>query len=87
MGNETVMGAGLALDPQAVLLDTFFPGFSLLSTTIHKYFKIDPTAYIPYILLVGISAFLCQHASRYLWAFTERHLMSKADIRVDDEML
>lgn len=83
-------GAGLpppmTFDPQAALLDTFFPGFSLLSATIHRYLNVDPKAYIPYILLFGIGIFLFQHASTYLWDFMEHHLMSCADIRVDDEM-
>lgn len=76
----------LGFNPQAALLDTFFPGFSLFSATIQKYMKIDPTIYIPYLLVLGITVFALQHASVYFWEFADEHLMSTADIRVDDEM-
>lgn len=79
-------GSTEALSPQAALLDTFFPGFSLISTAILKYLKIDITSYIPFVLAVGLFTFLSQYSGEYLWSILETHLMSTADVRVDDEM-
>ena len=74
------------LNPQNALLDVFFPGFSLMTSMVFKYSKIDLTVYIPLILVVGLLAFACQYIDTWFWEFMDKHLMSTADIRVDDEM-
>jgi chaperone BCS1 len=74
------------LNPQTALLDAFFPGFSLLSSALYKYSKIDLSLYIPMMLAIGLLVFASQYFSTWFWEFADRHLMSAADIRVDDEM-
>jgi mitochondrial chaperone BCS1 len=78
--------SSIPLNPQTVLLDTFFPGFSLLSAALLKYLKIDVTHYLPALVAIGIMIFTSQYASNYLWDKMENYFMSTADIRVDDEM-
>lgn len=74
------------LNPQTALLDAFFPGFSLLSSALYKYSKIDLSLYIPMMLAVGLLVFASQYINTWFWEFADKHLMSTADIRVDDEM-
>jgi chaperone BCS1 len=74
------------LNPQTALLDAFFPGFSLISSALYKYSKIDLTIYIPVMLVIGLLVFASQYINTYFWEFADQHFMSTADIRVDDEM-
>ena len=74
------------LNSQTALLDVFFPGFSLLSSALYKYSKIDLSLYIPTLLALGLLIFASQYVKTWIWTFMNRHLMSTADIRVDDEM-
>ena len=74
------------MNPQTALLDTLFPGFSLLSAALYKYLKIDITLYFPALFALGIIIFTSQYASDYFWDKMENYFMSTADIRVDDEM-
>jgi chaperone BCS1 len=78
--------SSIPLNPQTALLDTFFPGFSLLSAALYKYLKIDINLYFPALFAIGILVFTSQYASDYLWDKMENYFMSTADIRVDDEM-
>jgi len=78
--------SSIPLNPQTALLDTFFPGFSLLSAALYKYLKIDITGYFPALLALGIIILASQYASDYFWDKMENYFMSTADIRVDDEM-
>jgi mitochondrial chaperone BCS1 len=78
--------SSIPLNPQTALLDTFFPGFSLLSAALYKYLKIDVTRYFPALLALGIIILTFQYSSDYLWDKMENYFMSTADIRVDDEM-
>jgi len=74
------------LNPQTALIDMFFPGFSLFSSAIQRYLRIDLNIYIPMMLLLGLLVFASQYVNTWFWEFADRHLMSTADIRVDDEM-
>jgi mitochondrial chaperone BCS1 len=78
--------SSMSINPQTALLDTFFPGFSLVSAALYKYLKIDITLYFPTLLVLGIILFTSQYTSDYLWDKMENYFMSTADIRVDDEM-
>lgn len=72
--------------PQAMLLDYFFPGFSMFSTAVQKYLHIDLNLYIPLVLLCGSLTVAWQYFSDYLWTQVEAYLMSVVDIRTDDEI-
>jgi chaperone BCS1 len=84
--NLEMNSSSMPINPQSALLDTFFPGFSLLSAALFKYLKIDITLYFPGLVALGIIVFTSQYASDYLWDKMENYFMSTADIRVDDEM-
>jgi chaperone BCS1 len=71
---------------QAAVLDMFFPGFSLLSTTVHKYSNIDISAYFPMLIMLGLLVWSSQYVVQAVWDFMDQYFMSTADIRVDDEM-
>ncbi|PMD40489.1 hypothetical protein L207DRAFT_543976 [Hyaloscypha variabilis F] len=74
------------LSPQLALLDVFFPGFSVLSTAIYKYSKIDLNLYFPVLLFLGVLIFASQYINTWAWEMMDSHLMSTADVRIDDEM-
>jgi chaperone BCS1 len=76
----------IPLIPQTAILDTFFPGFSILSNALYKYLKLDLTLYMPWLLAIALLAVAWQYTSEYLWNALETHFMSTADIRIDDEM-
>lgn len=76
----------MAAPPQAVLLDFFFPGFSMFSNAVQKYLHIDLNLYIPLVLLCGAFTFIWRYFSEYFWGLAESHLMSVVDIRTDDEI-
>ena len=72
--------------PQMMLLDFFFPGFSVFSAAVQKSLHIDLTIYIPLVLLLGGITFAWRYFSEQIWDLTESHLMSVVDIRTDDEI-
>jgi len=74
------------LNPQTALLEAFFPGFSLLSSGLLKYTKIDISLYLPILLLLGAIIFSSRYLYEWIWEMLDRHAMSTADVRVDDEM-
>jgi chaperone BCS1 len=68
------------------LLDSFVPGFSLISGIFTKYFHIDISSYISsLIILIAITVGL-NHCRVILLDFIEDWLISTAEIRLDDEM-
>ncbi|KAK0743095.1 BCS1 N terminal-domain-containing protein [Schizothecium vesticola] len=72
--------------PQMMLLDFFFPGFSIFSAAVQKTLHIDLNLYIPLVLLAGGLTFVWQYFSEYAWKQVEAYLMSVVDIRTDDEI-
>lgn len=70
-----------------MLLDAIFPGFSLVSTTLSRHTSIDITRYFPF-LLSGLAIFFAwEYIQGTLSRFLHKHLMSRVDIRVDDEIV
>jgi chaperone BCS1 len=74
------------INPQMALLDMFFPGFSVASSAIYKYSKIDLNVYLPILLFFGTLVFASQYLNTWFWEMMDAYLMSTADIRIDDEM-
>jgi chaperone BCS1 len=83
-GPDFIDTAGL--NPQSALLDALLPGFSLFSSALYRYSKIDISTYIPILLVIGLVAFVSSYIHAGFWEFADKYLMSTADIRVDDEM-
>ncbi|RDL30104.1 uncharacterized protein BP5553_10382 [Venustampulla echinocandica] len=73
-------------NPQTALLELLFPGFSLLSSGIYKYTKVDLTVYFPLLMALGLVTFASRYISDWVWGFMDSYIMSTADIRIDDEM-
>ncbi|RWA04573.1 hypothetical protein EKO27_g10535 [Xylaria grammica] len=71
---------------QMVLLDWFFPGFSMFASAVQKYLHIDLNLYIPMLLFIGMLVVCWNYASQYLWDQVEAYFMSVVDIRTDDEI-
>ncbi len=77
---------GAAQAPQlAVLLDFFFPGFSMFSGVMVKYLHLDLNMYIPMVIVAGGTVFAWRYFSEYFWSELETHFMSTVDVRTDDE--
>jgi chaperone BCS1 len=76
----------VGFSPQVAILDTLIPGFSLFSTALNKYTGVDLNVYIPAFLVLGLLIFAYQYVSEWASNFLNQHLMSTADIRIDDEM-
>lgn len=74
------------MNPQSAIIDMFFPGFSLFSTAIAKYLKIDLNIYFPLIVGLGLVVFASQYINTWIWEIGDQYLMSTADVRVDDEV-
>lgn len=72
--------------PPMVLLDYFFPGFSMLSSILQRYLMVDLSVYVPLILLSGFLLATWRYLSDYLWSQVEGYFMSSVDIRTDDEI-
>lgn len=64
----------------------FFPGFSVFSSAVERYFKVDLNYYIPLVLFLGSVTFTWRYISEYLWEKLEAYFMSTVDIRTDDEI-
>ncbi|KKY34621.1 putative mitochondrial chaperone bcs1 [Diaporthe ampelina] len=79
-------GGSTAPAPQFALLDMFFPGFSVFSGAVEKYFKVDLNLYIPLVIFLGCVTFMWRYFSEYLWEKLEAYFMSTVDIRTDDEI-
>jgi len=75
-----------AINPQTLLLDTFFPGFSVASSVLTKSLGIDISIYLPILLLAGVFSWASFYVNNWIWNFIDQYLMSTVDIRVDDEM-
>ncbi|KAI7779240.1 hypothetical protein LA080_001088 [Diaporthe eres] len=79
-------GGFTAPAPQFALLDMFFPGFTVFSGAVEKYFKVDLNLYIPLVIFLGSVTFMWRYFSEYFWEKLEAYFMSTVDIRTDDEI-
>jgi len=50
-------------NPNFALLDTIVPGFSLFSSALYKYTKVDLNLYLPAILVLGLLIFAWRYIS------------------------
>jgi len=75
-----------APNPQLLILDALVPGFSLFSAFLQKHTSIDLQIYIPAFLVLGLVIFASGYVNTFVSDFFNQHLMSTADVRIDDEM-
>ncbi len=81
----TIPGLTPAPSPFA-LLDMFIPGFSIVVSSVHRYFGIDLTLYLPLFVMYTGLAWLWRYLSVFLWETAESYLLSVCDLRPDDEL-
>jgi len=68
------------------LLETFIPGYSLLSRILITYLHIDLSEYIPYLLAYTVLAAAIRYIYARLRILFWQHFTSTAEIRCDDEV-
>ncbi|CZS93462.1 related to BCS1 protein precursor [Rhynchosporium agropyri] len=76
----------MQLNPQTVLLDYIFPGFSLYTSAISKFLDIDISSYFPVIVALGVVIYCLRYISQWVRGLASQYFMSTADIRADDEL-
>ncbi len=68
------------------ILEAMIPGFSVISSLISQQLNIDLSAYLSYlIVLIAFTAGL-KYTGTAVLEFIQRHFVSTAEIRLDDEM-
>lgn len=68
------------------LLDSFVPGFSLVSGLFSQYFHIDLSYYISSLILLAAIFAGLRYCGSILWDSAMEYFVSTAEIRPDDEM-
>ncbi|RMJ21692.1 Mitochondrial chaperone bcs1 [Aspergillus sp. HF37] len=68
------------------VLEAFIPGYSLISRFFVTYLHIDPSIYVPYILVGGVLAAALRVIVRQARALLEEHFVSTVEIRATDEI-
>lgn len=77
---------GAVPNPRFVLLDYFFPGFSMFTSALHTYLGIDLNFYIPLLVAIFGLNFVWSYFSTSAWAWIDEYLMSSFRVRTDDEI-
>lgn len=68
------------------LLDSFVPGFSLISNLFTYYFHIDISFYITGLLALAAIGAGLKYSATALWESLSEYFISTAEIRMDDEL-
>ena len=68
------------------LLDSFVPGFSLISNLFTHYFHIDVSFYITGLLALAAIGAGLKYSATTLWESLSENFISTAEVRMDDEM-
>lgn len=67
-------------------LESFIPGFSLISKLCSSYFEIDLSAYLTSILFLVAAAAGVNYSAIFLWDLGRDYCTSTAEIRLHDEI-
>ena len=68
------------------LVDSFIPGFSLISTIFAQYFHVDISSYVSYLIILLAVVALLNYSGIDLYQSFSDWFVSTAEIRLDDEM-
>lgn len=68
------------------LLDSFVPGFSLISSLFTQYFNIDISFYITGLLAVAAVGTGLRYSLAAVWESLSEYFICTAEVRMDDEM-
>ncbi|KAL4960912.1 BCS1 and AAA domain-containing protein [Aspergillus stella-maris] len=77
MGNATL---------DTALLETFIPGYSMLSRFLTAYLQIDLSVYLPYLLVSAALGAALRYMYNQVRDLFQEHCISTAEIRHDDEV-
>lgn len=85
--NTTTMNSTPILNPSdTALLETFIPGYSMLSRFLISYLQIDLSLYIPYLIAAAVLGAAARYIFDQVRGFFNEHCISTAEIRHDDEV-
>ncbi|KAL4885244.1 BCS1 N terminal-domain-containing protein [Aspergillus karnatakaensis] len=68
------------------LLETFIPGYSMLSRLLKTYLQIDLSQHLPTLLLVAIFAAASRYIYQQVSSLFQQHCICTAEIRHDDDV-
>ncbi|KAL3474833.1 BCS1 N terminal-domain-containing protein [Aspergillus californicus] len=68
------------------ILETFIPGYSMLSRFLSTYLQIDLSLYIPYLLAAAVLAAATRYIYSQVTSLFREHCVSTAEIRHEDEV-
>ncbi|KAL4874059.1 hypothetical protein BDV12DRAFT_158962 [Aspergillus spectabilis] len=68
------------------LLESFIPGYSMLSRLLNTYLQIDLSQHLPTLLLLGVFAAAARYIYNQLSSLFQTHCICTAEIRHDDEV-
>lgn len=77
---------GASVPGVETFLESFIPGFSLISKLFSSYFEIDLSVYLTSILFLVAAAAGVNYCARFLWDLGRDYCVSTAEIRLDDEI-
>ncbi|KAL2866484.1 BCS1 and AAA domain-containing protein [Aspergillus lucknowensis] len=84
---NTTMNSTPSLNPtDTALLETFIPGYSMLSRFLISYLQIDLSLYIPYLVAAAVLGAATRYIYYQLRGLFEQHCISTAEIRHEDEV-
>lgn len=72
--------------PQFALLNYFFPGYSMLTSTANAYMGADINAYMPALIAILAIFVSWNYIKDQFWVIVDEYLMSSVTIRTDDEI-
>ncbi|OJJ57999.1 hypothetical protein ASPSYDRAFT_69161 [Aspergillus sydowii CBS 593.65] len=85
--NTTTMNSTPILNPSdTALLETFIPGYSMLSRFLISYLQIDLSLYFPYLIAAAVLGAAARYVFHQVRGFFGEHCISTAEIRHDDEV-
>lgn len=78
--------SSLLTPSDTAILEAFIPGYSFISRILINHLHIDPTRYLPYVLACVVLLASLKYTSARIRHLIETHCVSKAEIRLDDEI-
>ncbi|QUC21953.1 uncharacterized protein UV8b_06194 [Ustilaginoidea virens] len=72
--------------PQFALLNYFFPGYSMVTSTVNAYMGADINSYMPILLAMVAVSVSWNYIKDRIWIFLNDYWISSVTIRADDEI-
>ncbi|KAJ5900047.1 hypothetical protein N7495_004791 [Penicillium taxi] len=78
--------SGNQSSPDTILLETLVPGYAFISRFLNSYLNIDLSAYVQTIVMLAVIGAAIRYSMTYVFDFISEYFISKAEIRLDDEI-